>query len=215
MRHWSVLPSGPLSSCGPTAGSSTRCWVVWPPPHRWRRQWPRPNRHGPAWELSLCRSCREDKVRDEVGWFIGSSGNQSRTTWGLRLLTPVALHASGSGRHSPLCFCSGGPPIPKRTKHKCLHKGKHDESDNIIRGSVSYLHPGLHHIKWRVSKNTGGAGRRAKHRCDNWVHLSSGIVPCEAESISYIAWRVEEIRGKMHQSLTGQREDRNIGLFLQ
>lgn len=27
-------------------------------------------------------------------------------------LTPAVLHASGSGRHSPLCFCSGEPLNP-------------------------------------------------------------------------------------------------------
>ncbi len=33
---------------------------------------------------------------------------------GSGLLTPVVLRSSRSGRHSPLCFCSGGPPNPTK-----------------------------------------------------------------------------------------------------
>lgn len=40
-------------------------------------------------------------------------------------LTPEVLHASGSGRHSLLCFCSGGPLNPTKKINKEVFKMVH------------------------------------------------------------------------------------------
>ncbi len=52
------------------------------------------------------------------GWFMTEKVNGVHQEQGK--LTPVVLHASRSGRHSPLCFCSGGPPNPPKNKNKTV-----------------------------------------------------------------------------------------------
>lgn len=67
-------------------------------------------------------------------------------------------------------------------KSKSVLKMAELVSNKIITGGAfSYLHPSLHHIQRRISKDTGSSRRRTKHRRDNRVHFSPGVVTLEAK----------------------------------
>lgn len=72
-------------------------------------------------------------------------------------------------------------------------------------GAFSYLHPGLHHIQRRISKDTGSSRCRSEHRRDNRVHFSPGVVTLEAESKSRIHGEWKEIGENASISCTERR----------
>lgn len=53
---------------------------------------------------------------DGLSIVVKPNSTQHAPGAGSWLLTPVVLHASGSGRHSPQCFCSGGRPNPTENR---------------------------------------------------------------------------------------------------
>ena len=180
--HCSVLPSEPLPLSGRSTGSSTCCWVVWPPPRRWQTLWPRPSTHGQAWGLSLCRICRKDEVRWDGLSEAEKADTMQAMDQGYSRLWSFVLQDLEGTVHG--VFVAVSLQTLKKT-NKRLKRGKPGDS-RITSGWTSYLHPGLHHIQRCISKNTGSSGRCTEHRCDNRVHVSSGIIPFEAKSRSWI-----------------------------
>lgn len=101
--------------------------------------------------------------------FPWQAGLPDKTLWS------VVLRLSLNRKHS-------FPQRTQRFSQSPLPENPPDQKTNQHPSFGSYLHPRLHHVQRRVSKNTGCSCRRSKHGRHNWVHLPSGIVTFEARS---------------------------------